>query len=269
MKTVEEKPIVAPVSVPYPTARHRAPLWVFYTYCELLKLLRQPPIIIFGIGFPTAFFALFGLGIAVDYKTAVMASYGAYAAFVVPFSAFSNSIALERGMSWNKLLRTTPLNAVLYLGAKTITILFIGILSMLVLFLFAANIGQVHLNFLTWMQLMCALTLGMLPFIVMGLFVGLVAGPTSATIASTIVFLFLSFTSGLFIPLLFLPKFMANIAPFLPTYHLGQLAWITTGKELSDGHPLWQHVLWLAGYGVVFTILAIWAYNRDESKNFG
>ena len=269
MKIAEEKQIAVPATVQPATVQHRAPLWLFYTYCELLKLLRQPPIIIFGIGFPTAFFALFGLGIAADYKVAVMASYGAYAAFVVPFSAFSNSIALERGMNWNKLLRTTPLNATLYLGAKTITILLVGMLSMLVLFLFAVSVGQVSLSVLTWLQLMGALTLGMLPFIVMGLFLGLVAGPTSATIVSTIVFLFLSFTSGLFVPLLFLPKFMANIAPFLPTYHLGQLAWNITGQKLSDGLPLWQHVLWLAGYGVAFTMLAIWAYNRDESKNFG
>jgi len=250
-------------------ARHRVPLWLFYTYYELLKLLRQPPVLIFGLGFPTAFFALFGLGIAVDYKTSVMASYAAYAAFVVPFSAFSNSLAVERGLGWNKLLRTTPLNAALDLAGKTITILFVGILSMLILFLFAATIGQVSLSFLIWMQLMGALVLGMLPFIVMGFFVGLITGPISAPVISTLVFLLLSFTSGLFVPILFLPKFLANIAPFLPTYHLGQLAWIITGKGLGDGLPLWLHFLWLAGYGIIFLSLALWAYNREERKNFG
>lgn len=260
------------VSVQDPTGanvQRRSPLWLFYTYCEMLKLLRQPAVIIFGLGFPTAFFALFGLGIAADYKTSVMASYGAYAAFVVPFSAFSNSLAVERGMGWNKLLRTTPLNALLDLAGKTITILLVGILSMLILFLFAATVGQISLPLLTWIQLMGALIVGMLPFIVMGFFVGLITGPISAPVASTLIFLLLSFTSGLFVPILFLPKFIADIAPFLPTYHLGQLAWIITGKGLGDGLPLWQHFLWLAGYGIVFLILAIWAYNRDAGKNFG
>lgn len=250
-------------------AQHRAPLWFFYTYCEALKLLRQPAVVIFGIGFPTALFALFGLSIAADYKTSVMASYAAYAAFVVPFSAFSNSLAIERGLGWNKLLRTTPLNAALYLGSKTITILLTGVISMCILFLFAATIGGVHLSLLTWIQLMGSLTLGMLPFIIMGLFVGLLTGPTSAPVISTLIFFFLSFTSGLIIPILFLPQFIANIAKFLPTYHLGQLAWTITNKGLSDGLPLWQHFLWLAGYGIVFLILAVWAYNHDESKNFG
>ncbi len=247
----------------------RAPLWLFYTYYELLKLLRQPPVVIFGLGFPTAFFALFGLGVAANYKDAVMASYAAYAAFVVPFSAFSNTVAAERSMGWYKLLRTTPLNATLYLMAKTITILLVGMLSLLILFLFAATVGSVHLSFLTWLQLAGALLVGMLPFVLMGLLVGLLANSASASVISTLVFLFLSFTSGLFVPLLFLPKVIANIAPFLPTYHLGQLAWTITGKGLNDNLPLWQHFLWLTGYGVVFLLLAVWAYNRDESKNFG
>lgn len=249
--------------------RHRAPLWLFYIYCELLKMLRQPAVVIFGLGFPTAFFALFGLSIAADYKTAVMASYGAYAAFVVPFSAFSNSLAIERSMGWNKLLRTTPLNAALYLAGKTITILLVGVLSMLILFLFAAIVGPVSLSFVTWLQLLGSLTVGMLPFILLGLFVGLSTGPTTATVTSTLVFLILSFASGLFVPIIYLPKVMATIAVYLPTYHLGQIAWTITGKGLSDGLPLWQHFAWLAGYGVVFLVVAIWAYNHDENKNFG
>src|SRR5581483_797303 len=98
-KHEKEFPVKITVAGQISVARHtqqRAPLWLFYTYCEALKLLRQPPIIIFGLGFPTALFALFGLSIAVDYKTSVMASYAAYTAFVVPFSAFSNSLAVER-----------------------------------------------------------------------------------------------------------------------------------------------------------------------------
>ena len=260
------------VSEQMPVAAHtqfRAPLWLFYTYCELLKLLRQPPVVVFGLGFPTLFFAIFGLGVAADYKEAVMASYAAYAAFVVPFSAFSNSISAERGMGWYKLLRTTPLSASLYLAAKTMTILLVGMLSMLILFFFATFVGRVNLPFLTWLQLLGSLTLGMIPFILMGLLLGLLTTSASASVISTLVFFFLSFASGLFIPLLLLPKFVANVAFYLPTYHLGQISWTLVGKGLSDGHPLWQHFLWLAGYGVVFFLLAVWAYNHDENKNFG
>ncbi len=64
-----------------------------------------------------------------------------------------------------------------------------------------------------------------------------------------------------------LPDLIQNIAPYLPSYHLGQLAWNTVGSPSGDGHLL-VHLLILVAYAAGFAVLAGWAYIRDENKNF-
>src|SRR5688572_16966012 len=84
--------------------------------CEVLKLLRIPAFSIPTLLFPIMFFAFFGLpnvGGEIDGRDAgsyILASYGAYAMISVALFSFGVSIAAERGLGWNKLLRTTPMH---------------------------------------------------------------------------------------------------------------------------------------------------------------
>jgi len=107
----------------------------------------------------------------------------------------------------------------------------------------------------------------MIPFVALGLLIGYVAGPNSAAAIANLIFLPLSFASGLFVPLAFMPTFIQQIAPYLPAYRTAQLAWTTIGA--GDGSPLGVHLLWLGGYTVLFLALALAAYRRDEGKNYG
>lgn len=77
----------------------------------------------------------------------------------------------------------------------------------------------------------------------------------------------MSFASGIFIPMQYLPALFQKIAPYLPTYNLAQLAWTIVGSTSSDGQ-VWTHVLILLAYAAGFAVLAGWAYIRDENKNF-
>jgi ABC-2 type transport system permease protein len=79
-------------------------------------------------------------------------------------------------------------------------------------------------------------------------------------------FLILSFASGLFVPLSQLPRLVQQIAPYLPTYRLGQLAWNAIGAWTD---PLSTSVAWLAGYGIVFAVIALRSYWREEQRAFG
>jgi ABC-2 type transport system permease protein len=84
---------------------------------------------------------------------------------------------------------------------------------------------------------------------------------------STSLLIVMSFASGIFVPLQYLPDFIQKIAPYLPTSHLVQLAWIIVGSTSGDGQ-VWTHVLILLAYAAGFAGLAGWAYLRDENKNF-
>jgi ABC-2 type transport system permease protein len=90
---------------------------------------------------------------------------------------------------------------------------------------------------------------------------------------STTLGLLLSFASGYFIPLSLLPTLLQKVAPYLPTYQLGQLAWAALGIKPGgpygpDSQPLWVHFAALGGYALVFLALSAWAYIRDENTNF-
>ena len=249
------------------TTQRKAHPWGYFFYCELLKIFRNPPSVFFGIGFPTIFFLIFGFSLNVSYAPTILASYAAYGAFIVSFQTFSISLATERALGWNKLLRTTPMSAALYLGSKLLVIIITGIISMLLLFAVAGFSGKVHLSLTLWAELLSMMVVGMIPLSLLGLFLGFVGSANLTLALSTILTLLLSFASGLWLPLQFLPTLIQKIAPFLPSYHLGQLAWNTVGSPSGDGN-LWGHLLILVAYAAGFAILAGWAYIRDENKNF-
>ena len=248
------------------THRKASP-WGYFFYCELLKIFRNPATVFFSIGFPTMFFLIFGFSLDARFASTILASYAAYGAFIVAFQTIGISLATERSLGWNKLLRTTSMSSTLYLGSKVLVILLTGVISMLLLFAVAAISGKVHLALIVWAQLLGMMIIGMVPLSLLGLFIGFIGSPNLTTALSTILTLLLSFASGLFLPLSFMPDFIQKIAPFLPSYHLGQIAWIIVDSPNGDGQ-LWTHLLILLAYGAGFAVLAAWAYIRDENKNF-
>jgi len=66
----------------------------------------------------------------------------------------------------------------------------------------------------------------------------------------------------LWLPLQILPKIFQQAAPFLPPYHLGQLALRIIGAP-STVSP-WQHVSALAAFTVGFLLLARRGFTRED-----
>jgi len=242
--------------------------------CELLKLARIPAFLIPTVLFPIMFFTFFGLpnvgnkmAGGADAGGYIMASFGAYTMLSAALFSFGVSIAGERGLGWNRLMRVTPMSPVSYFAAKTIIALLIGLFTLVLLYLFGAVVGRVSLPLATWAPLTIRTLMGMIPFVALGLWIGYVGGPNSAAGIANLIFLPMSFASGLFTPLQFLPKVVQDVAPYLPAYHSAQLAWDVLGA--GDGRGFGAHALWLLGYTVVFLAMAVVAYRRDEGKNFG
>ncbi len=261
-------------AVPAGAARERTGSALLYLVrCEILKLVRVPMFAIPTFIFPIMFFAMFGLpnldntlgGIKAG--PYMMASYGAYSVMSVAIFSFGVAIAAERGLGWNKLLRATPLRPLTMFTSKVAMALLFGAASLCGLFAFGAIVAGVRMAIPRWLELGGLLLIGMIPFVALGLFIGYLAGPNSAAAVANLIFLPLSFASGLFLPLEFLPDVMQKIAPYLPAYHTGQLGWGALGA--GDGKGFGYHLLWLVGYTALFLALAVVAYWRDEGKNFG
>ena len=77
----------------------------------------------------------------------------------------------------------------------------------------------------------------------------------------------LAFCAGLWIPIDFLPPAIKTIAPWLPTYHFGQIA-LAMLKAPTQGTVL-EHVGALAGFGLIFAGIAWIGNSRENEKMYG
>jgi ABC-2 type transport system permease protein len=260
--SADVRPLTAPV----------LPMVATQAKCEFLRLIRVPAFSIPVIIFPIMFYALFGLPHAHELLGGVsvaryeLASFGAYAVINVALFAFGVTVAVERGQRTTVLMRATPLTPLAYLAGKIVATLVFATVTAGVLFIFGAVTAGVRLEPLGWIALVARLLIGVFPFITLGFAVGYLAGPNSAVAVLQLINLPMSFASGLFVPLDFLSPFVRSFAPYMPAYHMGQLAWGAVGVPVE---PLATSALWLFGYTVLFLIVALRAYYREETKTFG
>jgi len=125
-----------------------------------------------------------------------------------------------------------------------------------------ATLGGVRLAAGQWLALGAVLVLGTLPFCAMGLAFGTLCGPNSAPAVVNLVYLPMAFASGLWIPVQMLPGFLQRLAPWMPPYHLGQLALKVV--DADAGRPAALHVAALAAVTVISLALAWWGGRGDE-----
>lgn len=248
------------------------PIVVAQARSEFLRLIRVPAFSLPSILFPVMFYGLFGVPFAhesvhgVSIARYALAGFGAYAVINVSMFSFGITVANDRAEKTTVLMRATPLPPIAYLAGKTIATLAFAALALAVLLAFGAVAGGVRLAPIAWFALGGRLLLGVFPFIAIGFGVGYLAGPQSAIAILQLISLPMSFASGLFIPLQVLPGWIGKLAFYLPAYHFAQLAWSTLGPPTES---IAVSTLWLAAFTIVFILIAIRAYFREETKTFG
>ena len=242
------------------------------TRCELLIRWRIAAFSLTSLALPLVFYTFFALPVAhltrldgVSVGAFLVASFGAYAVGSVMVNAFGVGVAVERGMKVDLLMRVTPLPPAVHLLAKVITTLLFALLCVVALIAYAIVVAGVSQPLSVWAAMTAALLAGAVPFIGLGLAIGYLTGPNSAPAVANLVYLPLSFASGLFVPPNQLPPFVQRIAPYLPTHHAGQLAWSTLGAS-SASVP--ATLAWLAAYTVAFFALALTVYRREQHEKF-
>jgi ABC-2 type transport system permease protein len=185
---------------------------------------------------------------------------------VMVFS-FGIGVANERGQKLDLLIRASPLPPAAYLAAKVLNALLFGLITLLVLILFARLTNSISLGVVETAALGWRLLLGSLPFIAVGFAFGYLAGPNSAVAVVNLAYLPTAFASGIFIPVGQLPDWISRISPYLPLYRYVDIAWQTIG--FRTGEQLSRDWLYLAIFSVVFFAIAVRAYRRDAQRKFG
>jgi ABC-2 type transport system permease protein len=259
------------------TARRREvasilPILLKQTWANLLISLRIPAFSVTSLALPVMFFSFFGLPHMNDkfpdgsnagiYYLCSMAAYSVSSVMVFSFGI---GVAVQRGQKTDLLQRATPLPPVVAVLASVIQAMIFALLSLVVLLAFAIVVGGARLEISTLANLVVRLLLGSLPLIALGMAIGYMSGPNAAPAVANLIYLPLSFASGIFIPLFALPDFVQKIAPYLPTYHYGQLAWGAIGHA---DESLGKAALWLAIWLVLLGAVAVRAYTLEQKRKF-
>jgi ABC-2 type transport system permease protein len=243
------------------------------TRSELRIRWRIPAFSVTIVALPVLFFTFFGLPFArqtlpngTSMGAYLLASFAAYSVGSVMVFGFGIGVATERGLKVDVLMRATPLPPLIAILAKVLNALAYALLTLVVLIAYGVVVGGVRQDLVVWLDMIARLLAGSMPFIALGFAIGYLCGPNVAPAVANLVYLPLSFASGLFMPLSQLPAFVRRLAPYLPAYHYGQLAWSVVG---AASESLLTSLTWLAGYTVVFLVIAMRAYKREESRKFG
>jgi ABC-2 type transport system permease protein len=198
----------------------------------------------------------------VSMPTYLIATYGAFGVIGASLFGFGVGVAIERGQGWMLLKRASPMPPMAFFVAKLAMCAIFAAAVFCTLAGLGVTIGGVQLPTGTWLRLGATLVLGAIPFCALGLGLGYLVGPNAAPPIVNLIYLPMSFLSGLWIPIEVLPPLVKAIAPFLPAYHLGQLALGAIGS--GSGAPAWSHIAALCGFTVIGLGLATWGYRRDE-----
>lgn len=243
------------------------------TRSEILKAIRLPAFLVPTLVFPAMFYVLFGLVLnptvrvgGVSMSAYMLATYGTFGVVGAALFGMGIGVAAERGQGWLTLKKATPMPPLAYFLAKAVMSMIVGAVIASLLAVLGVAFGGVQLPPASWMMLLMILTLGATPFCAFGCALGYMSGPSSAPMLANLIYLPMSLASGLWIPLEFMPAFVRTIAPFMPPYHLAQLALIPIHGDASGALV---HVAALAGFMALFLAAAVLAYRRDDGRTWG
>jgi ABC-2 type transport system permease protein len=240
---------------------------------EFLKALRLPAYSLPTLLFPVFFYLFFGVMFGakqtgtVKMASYLIATYGVFGVVGAALFGFGVSVAVERGQGWLEVKRTTPMPMLAYFVSKLAMAMIFSTIVVLLLFALGTTVGGVDLPFFTALTLLAVLVTGSITFCALGLALGFFAGPNSAAPIVNLIYLPAAFMSGLWIPIMFLPKPVQAIAVWLPQYHFSQLALGVIGAAQKGSVAV--HVGAMVAATIVFGAIAWIGYRRDEGKLYG
>ena len=224
---------------------------------ECLRYMRAPAFMLPIMLFPSMFYLLFGIlmGHAEGANAAryLLVSYGVFGVMSPGLFGFGVSLAMERDGGLLTYKRALPMPPGAYLLGKMLMAMMAAAVVILLLLAMGLALGHVTLSLSQAGLLLLTGVLGVLPFCALGMLIGTLIKGQGAPGLLNMVYLPMSFLSGLWVPLGMLPKVLQQLAPVWPSYHLHQLGL----AALDMGHSgAMKHVAMLVGFAAVFFFLA-------------
>jgi ABC-2 type transport system permease protein len=262
MATVAIRPVT--LSTPY-----YLNLFIKETKYEFLKATRNRMFSLATLGFPIMFYLLFGVtnrhsGPGFNYARYLVAGYSCFGMIAAALFNLGAGIATERAQGWLEVKQASPMPRIAYLGAKVLTCMAYGVVIVAALVTLGLTLGGVQATPLQIAHLAWIIVIGSIPFASLGLLLSLLMPPNAAPGIINLIYLPMSFCSGLWMPIDVLPHWLQKVAPLLPTYHYAQLALNVFGYARSSATLIhWEA---LAGFTCLMLGAAWLIFSRGEAK---
>jgi ABC-2 type transport system permease protein len=236
------------------------------TRYEFVRMLRTKAFSLSVIGFPVMFFVLFGISNRSNgFGEYLVPAYSCMGVVSACLFGIGMAMALERAQGWLEVKQASPMPRILYLGAKVMGCATFAVIIVGLLVLLGVTLGGVSVTARQVLELCGVILAGSVPFTAMALLVALLVPANSGPGIINLLYLPMSFASGFWMPVKYLPHWLQVMAPALPTYHLAQLALAIFGLAQPGGNMVQHWEVLLA-----FTLLmlgAAWViFTRMEAK---
>jgi ABC-2 type transport system permease protein len=233
---------------------------------EFLRMLRLRAFSLSIVGFPVMFYLIFGVtNRHSDTARYLLATYSCFGMVGASLFGIGAGIAMERMQGWLELKQASPMPRFAYLTAKTVSCAAFAMIIVALLLLIGTTLGGVQMSALEVVQLAAITLAGAIPFAAMGLLISFLIPPTAGPGVINLIYLPMSFASGLWMPLWMLPHWLQKTAPALPTYHYAQLALNIFGYA-QKGTSMSTHWEALVGFTCLMLGAAWLIFTRSEAK---
>jgi len=261
-------------TLPAPTNTVSRNLRIFATEVryQFLGALRTRAFSLATICFPAMFYILFGLvmnrgeslnGVLVSKY--LLAGYSVFGALGASIFGIGVGVSLDLSAGWLELKRASPMPPLAYVLAKCCSAMGFSLIIVALLTTLGISFGHVHLTLAEFAKIASFAAIGAIPFSCLGLFLAFTVPPSSAGGIANLVYLPMSFLSGLWVPMQFLPHALQVIAPIFPTYHLAQLMYRSLGAGThSHASSNWFGLL---GFTLVMIGLTWISFRRREQNS--
>lgn len=261
-------------AISLPVVKRPSSLGIFFTEMryEVIRSLRTRAFSLSAIGFPVMFYTLFGLvmnrhetmGAGVSVAKYLLGGYAVFGSLGAAIFGIGIGVSVDRSAGWLELKQASPMPPLAYVLSKCMMAVVFSILIVTTLTGLGIAFGHVQITLAEFAHIALYAAVGAVPFSCLGLAMAFLVPPSAAGGIANMIYLPMSFLSGLWVPIRFLPHVLQTIAPVFPTYHLAQLMYGSLGAE-SLGSAL-SHWMSLLGFTCVMLGVTWVAFRRLEQN---
>ena len=228
---------------------------------ELARSFRDPRYLVLAIAAPVGFYLLFagiftGRGTSegqLPAQVEIMVAMATFGAMWGALSATAPRLARDRESGWLRALKVTPLTAGRVLAARIVAGVAVALPAIAAVAVTAVLAHHVRLDAWQWAACLSLLWVGTLPFVALGITIGLLTSSTTAYALTTALYFALAALGGLWVPPAQFSPALRHLAATLPSYNLADLGWSVAGGSA----PSLRAGLILAGWTIGLTALAL------------